>query len=46
MNWHRRHKSQLSFGQQAADKMRNIMGSWGFVGGFVLVMIIWMIWNY
>lgn len=40
-NWHDRHKESLTRGQRAADVMRNSMGSWPFVGGFVLFMLIW-----
>jgi uncharacterized membrane protein len=44
-NWHTVHKEGLSRGQRAADVMRNSMGSWAFVGGFLLFMIIWAIAN-
>ena len=36
---------QLSFGERAADKMRNGMGSWPFVFVFFGVMIAWAILN-
>ena len=36
---------QLSFGERAADKMRNGMGSWPFVFVFFGVMIAWAIVN-
>ena len=39
--WHQRERSSLTRGERAADYMRNAMGSWAFVGGFVLVMIVW-----
>jgi uncharacterized membrane protein len=39
--WHDRHKASLTKGQRAADIMRNGMGSWPFVGGFIGFMIIW-----
>ena len=45
INWHSSHNSQLTRGERAADVMRNGMGSWTFVGGFVLVMIVWAIVN-
>jgi uncharacterized membrane protein len=32
---------QLSIGERAADRMRNIMGSWPFVFGFFAVIIAW-----
>ncbi len=31
----------LSRGERAADRMRNVMGSWPFVFGFFVVMILW-----
>ena len=36
-----RQREQLSLGERAADRMRNIMGSWPFVFSFFAVMIIW-----
>jgi uncharacterized membrane protein len=39
--WHEKHKASLTKGQRAADIMRNGMGSWPFVGGFVGFMLIW-----
>jgi uncharacterized membrane protein len=35
----------LTLGERAADKLRNTMGSWGFVFGFIAVMILWAIAN-
>lgn len=43
--WHDRHKANLTTGERAADTMRNFMGSWRFVGGFILFMIVWAILN-
>ncbi len=43
--WHKRHIDGLSTGERAADRMRNSMGSWGFVGGFAVFMIVWAIAN-
>jgi uncharacterized membrane protein len=40
-DWHAEHKGHLTRGERAADVMRNGMGSWGFVGGFVVFMVIW-----
>ena len=40
-NWHEGHKASLTKGQRAADIMRNGMGSWPFVGGFIGFMLIW-----
>jgi uncharacterized membrane protein len=41
VTWHTRHKSSLTKGERAADYLRNGMGSWPFVGGFILFMILW-----
>ncbi|WP_142132398.1 DUF1003 domain-containing protein [Arthrobacter sp. SLBN-83] len=41
VNWHRRHKEGLSAGDKAADRLRNGMGSWPFVGIFVGFMALW-----
>lgn len=47
--WHRhpgvRSGSELTFGERAADRMRNTMGSWPFVFSFFGVMIAWAIVN-
>src|SRR3954453_13203397 len=47
--WHRhpgvRSGDQLTFGERAADKLRGIMGSWGFVIGALLFLGGWMIGN-
>ena len=47
--WHRhpgvRSGDQLTLGERAADRMRNIMGSWPFVFCFFGVMIAWAIVN-
>ena len=44
-NWHADATAKLTRGQRAADVMRNGMGSWYFVGGFVAFMIVWAIVN-
>lgn len=44
-NWHEEHKKTLSHGDIAADKMRNNMGSWPFVFGFLGFMCVWAILN-
>ena len=47
--WHRhpgvRSDQQLSLGERAADRLRNGMGSWGFVFGALLFLAGWMIGN-
>jgi len=36
---------QLSLGERAADRMRNMMGSWPFVFSFFAIMIAWAVLN-
>src|SRR5579864_4634823 len=47
--WHRhpgvRSGDQLSLGERAADRMRNMMGSWPFVFVFFGIMIAWAVLN-
>jgi uncharacterized membrane protein len=44
-NWHHKHKDSLTRGERAADVLRNRMGSWGFVFGFIILMGVWVILN-
>ena len=44
-NWNADAQQNLTFGQRAADRLRNGMGSWFFIAGFVAVMIVWAIVN-
>jgi len=44
-NWHREHKNALSRGERSADVLRNSMGSWRFVFGFIIFMCVWAILN-
>ncbi len=48
-HWHRhpgvRSGDQLTLGERAADRMRNMMGSWPFVFSFFGVMILWAVVN-
>jgi len=48
-HWHKhpgvRSGEQLSRGERAADRMRNMMGSWPFVFSFFAVMIAWALIN-
>lgn len=45
MSWHRhphvRSGDQLTRGERAADRMRNGMGSWAFIFGFIGCMFVW-----
>ncbi|WP_308736928.1 DUF1003 domain-containing protein [Microbacterium sp. MYb64] len=43
--WHEQVKGRLTLGERSADRLRNGMGSWAFVGGFVLFMAVWWILN-
>lgn len=43
--WHRLHKNSLTLGERAADIMRNGMGSWLFVGSFIVFMAAWAAYN-
>jgi len=44
-NWHKAHKASLSRGDRAADKVRNGMGSWRFVFGFLAFLGTWAFLN-
>jgi uncharacterized membrane protein len=48
-HWHRhpgvRSGDQLTLGERAADRMRNMMGSWPFVFCFFGIMILWAVIN-
>lgn len=44
-NWHDDQADQLTVGDRAADRMRNGMGSWKFIGAFVLFMAAWAVIN-
>lgn len=45
LTWHEDQARKLTRGERAADRMRNVMGSWPFVGGFLLFMILWAVAN-
>ena len=44
-NWHSTSQATLTTGDRAADRLRNGMGSWYFVGAFFLFMAIWTVLN-
>lgn len=44
-NWHTKQKSKLTFGERAADAMRNGMGSWAFVLLFIVFLSGWAFLN-
>lgn len=43
--WHERHIGQLTFGQRTADRVADGMGSWPFIIGQTVFVVIWMIMN-
>jgi uncharacterized membrane protein len=43
--WHAAHLEGLTFGQRAADVMRNGMGSWPFIAVLVSLMLVWALIN-
>ena len=43
--WLEKHREKLSFGQRIADKVANGMGSWAFIIGQTIFVIIWMTLN-
>ncbi len=44
-NWHTQKMQELTFGERAADRMRNSMGSWRFVLSFLAFMAVWALLN-
>lgn len=40
--WHEQHESTCSPGDRLADKVTNIMGSWGFIVTQTLVILVWV----
>jgi uncharacterized membrane protein len=45
LTWHEAAAEELTLGDRAADALRKVMGSWGFVGFFLLVMAVWWVLN-
>lgn len=39
------HKQQLTFGERASDFIATKIGSWGFIFGFIAVLIMWIFIN-
>jgi uncharacterized membrane protein len=44
-NWHDKDKERLTLGQRVADKVANGMGSWTFIIGQSLFVVLWIILN-
>ena len=38
-------KNHRTLGQRTADKLTHFAGSWGFITGFLVVIVVWMILN-
>ena len=45
VNWHQKHKSEMSFGQRLADSVATGMGSWRFIIIQTVIVIAWMALN-
>lgn len=45
LTWHEDQARKLTRGERAADRMRNVMGSWPFVAAFLLFMGLWAVAN-
>jgi uncharacterized membrane protein len=45
LTWHEAARERLTFGDRAADRLRQAMGSWRFVGIFFAVMALWWVLN-
>ena len=44
-NWHKRHREDMTTGQKIADGLANLMGSWPFIIGQTLIIIMWVTLN-
>jgi uncharacterized membrane protein len=40
--WHNRHVEQMTTGQKIADGLANLMGSWPFIIGQTIIIILWI----
>lgn len=43
--WHDKHKQTLNFGDKLADSIAAGMGSWNFLIGQTIIVVIWMLLN-
>jgi uncharacterized membrane protein len=41
-NWHQKHTDGLTFGQRLADQVASFMGSWPFIIGQSVIILIWV----
>jgi len=45
VNWHQKHKDEMSFGQRLADSVATGMGSWRFIIIQTVIVVLWMALN-
>ena len=45
VNWHQKHKEEMTFGQRLADSVATGMGSWRFIIIQTIIVFAWMILN-
>jgi uncharacterized membrane protein len=45
VNWHQKHKNEMTFGQRLADSVATGMGSWRFIIIQTAIVILWMALN-
>ena len=45
VNWHQKHKDEMTFGQRLADSVATGMGSWRFIIIQTIIVAVWMILN-
>jgi uncharacterized membrane protein len=45
VNWHQKHKNEMTFGQRLADSVATGMGSWRFIIIQTVIVILWMALN-
>lgn len=43
--WHSSHQEQMTTGQKIADGLANLMGSWPFIIGQTIIIILWITLN-
>ena len=44
-NWHKRHREDMTTGQKIADGLANLIGSWPFIIGQTIIIIMWVTLN-
>jgi len=45
VNWHQKHKEEMTFGQRLADSVATGMGSWRFIIIQTIIVVLWMVLN-